>query len=64
MEDFQIRVDSGKLKLFCEPCNIEVYADRERVIQVISNILDNAIKFTVQGTISVSTELLNSHVNV
>jgi signal transduction histidine kinase len=64
LDDFQIRVDSGKLKLFFEPCNIQVYADRERVIQVISNILDNAIKFTLQGIISVTTELVNSHVNV
>ena len=64
LDDFQIRVDSGKLKLFFEPCNIEVYADKARVIQVISNILDNAIKFTVQGIISVSTELVNSNVNV
>lgn len=64
LEDFETRVDSGKLKLTFEPCNIEVFADRARVIQVISNILDNAIKFTVQGIISVDTELVHSNINV
>ena len=32
-----------------------VEADRQRLIQVISNLLDNAIKFTQEGTVTVST---------
>lgn len=31
-----------------------VVADKERITQVISNLLDNAVKFTREGTISVS----------
>ena len=35
-----------------------IKADRERVTQVISNLISNAIKFTQRGTISVSAKLL------
>ena len=34
--------------------NITVEADKERITQVISNLIDNAVKFTEEGTISVS----------
>lgn len=36
--------------------NIDVFvqADRDRISQVISNLLDNALKFTHQGLVSVS----------
>jgi two-component system sensor histidine kinase VicK len=43
---------------------IFVEADRERLIQVISNLLDNAIKFTNDGTISIITEQRDSQVVV
>jgi signal transduction histidine kinase len=33
--------------------NIFVHADRDRIMQVISNLLDNALKFTPQGLLSV-----------
>jgi signal transduction histidine kinase len=33
-----------------------VYADKERIIQVISNLLDNAIKFTEKGSIHITCE--------
>jgi signal transduction histidine kinase len=35
---------------------IVVEADKEKIIQVISNLLNNAIKFTKEGTISIITE--------
>ena len=34
-----------------------IVADKERITQVISNLLDNAVKFTQEGTISVSAEV-------
>jgi signal transduction histidine kinase len=44
--------------------NIFVEADRGRLIQVISNLIDNAIKFTKEGTISIITEKKDSQVIV
>ena len=34
-----------------------VEADRQRLIQVISNLLDNAIKFTEEGAVAISTNI-------
>ena len=39
--------------------SIIIEGDKERIIQVISNILDNAIKFTKEGTISIEVEKSN-----
>jgi two-component system, OmpR family, sensor histidine kinase VicK len=51
--------DSNKLKiLFTEPSEaIFVEADKVRIYQVIANLLNNAIKFTKEGTISVSAKV-------
>jgi signal transduction histidine kinase len=62
IEDYRnhIKKDNIAVKLLYEPNNkdniIFVEADRGRLIQVISNLLDNAIKFTKEGTISIITE--------
>jgi two-component system sensor histidine kinase VicK len=51
--------DSNKLKiLFIEPReSIFVDADKARIYQVIANLLNNAIKFTKEGTISLSVKV-------
>jgi len=36
---------------------IVVHADKDRIAQVLSNLLDNAVRFTNSGTITVSTKL-------
>jgi signal transduction histidine kinase len=41
----------------CIPEAIIVYADKNRVTQVISNLLSNAIKFTKKGTVRVTEEV-------
>src|SRR5215207_8208383 len=66
--------NNGNVKLMYEPANssssssnsnsngsiILVEADRQRLIQVISNLLNNAIKFTKEGTVTVSTTTSSS----
>ena len=47
---------SIKLTHSCSKKSIIVEADRERLNQVISNLVVNAIKFTKEGTISISAQ--------
>ncbi|MFZ0740944.1 MAG: HAMP domain-containing sensor histidine kinase, partial [Nitrososphaeraceae archaeon] len=50
--------DPGKLRMvFYQPKNpVYVSADKTRLYQVIANLLNNAIKFTREGTISINVE--------
>jgi len=55
-------VKNKKLKILYEPTHVKIFADKYRITQVISNIINNAIKFTDQGVITIigkvnSTEL-------
>ncbi len=43
--------------LFQPKDSITVYADRDRIYQVLSNLLNNAIKFTKNGTVTINTSL-------
>jgi two-component system sensor histidine kinase VicK len=55
----QIQIDGRDVKVIYEQPNddnIEVYADKERIMQVLGNLLSNALKFTKQGTITIWTE--------
>ena len=38
-----------------------ILANQERIKQVISNLLDNAIKFTEEGRITLTTEIEDDH---
>ena len=54
--------DSSKnVKILFSPNEpITVFADRDRIYQVLTNLLNNALKFTNNGTVSVNTSLNNS----
>jgi signal transduction histidine kinase len=53
-EQLAVEDRSGKsVKVEYTPKNIPITADKGRIMQVISNLLGNAVKFTTVGTISV-----------
>ena len=70
----QIQKSDGKVKLVYEPeikhtqegkqNLILVDIDRERITQVVWNLLNNAIKFTEEGTITISTRVSDREIIV
>jgi two-component system, OmpR family, sensor histidine kinase VicK len=58
IQDVKDRIDNLKVKLLYDVKGdiISVEADKGRMIQVISNLLNNAIKFTKEGSISINIE--------
>jgi signal transduction histidine kinase len=57
VDDYRKRIANGNVKVIHELANstIIVEADKRRLTQVISNLFDNAIKFTKEGTVTVTT---------
>jgi signal transduction histidine kinase len=59
MNDITLSKDfarNEKIRFSYNSKDILIHADKGRISQVISNLLDNAIKFTTQGTIFVGVE--------
>jgi signal transduction histidine kinase len=60
IEDYKTIIvkDNHNIKLYFKPSHYALFveADKERIAGVISNLLNNAIKFTKKGEIFVSTE--------
>ena len=57
VEHYRKQIANGNVKVMYEPGGgiILVEADKQRLIQVISNLINNAIKFTKEGTVTVTT---------
>ena len=69
----QAKIDSKKIKISHTIKNLRrldgekdliVHADKDRILQVLSNLLGNALKFTVEGEIAITTELKDKEVIV
>ena len=56
--------DNLKVRYEPKDGNIPIEADRNRMTQVISNLLNNAVKFTNEGTITIKTERKDDRVFV
>jgi signal transduction histidine kinase len=50
------RKGKNNVKITYQPRHLPVYADRNRITQVISNLLNNAQKFTSEGYVVVTTD--------
>lgn len=60
---FQFRCPSGVKLVFVDSDELLMaYADHSRVFQVVSNLISNALKFTVSGTISYGYRLVGGEV--
>lgn len=59
-----MRLENKKTQLIHESVDgkILVYADKDRIMQVISNLMSNALKFTMDGTITINTKIINKEV--
>lgn len=56
--------NNSNVKIIFEPKEtIIVYADTDRIHQVLSNLLNNAIKFTKNGTVTINTRIANGSNN-
>jgi signal transduction histidine kinase len=50
------RKGKNNVKITYQPRNLPVYADRNRIAQVISNLLNNALKFTSEGYVMITAD--------
>lgn len=59
--DIQNHISSGdgitkNIDTIYQPVNLRIFADRERINQVISNLISNALKFTENGFIKIKVD--------
>ncbi len=57
VESLRINLEKGvSMETNLDMTDVEISADRDRIIQVLQNILENAIKFTKHGIIRISSK--------
>ena len=63
VRSYSIKIKNHQVKLIFDEQSPVYYitSDKNRVIQVLSNFINNALKFTSQGTITLGYELLPNH---
>lgn len=63
-ENFQVLAEQKKLKLLTDftPEMIEIHLDRDKIIQVLNHLINNALKFTDEGQIRVQLRVRENFV--
>lgn len=56
VDDARKQTGSREVEIQYKPASIIIRADKDRIAEVIWNLLDNAVKFTERGTISMGTK--------
>ena len=64
VRDYGAMLAEKEITLSCEPARVRVTADRSRLTQVFTNLLDNASYFTTKGQISITVQKQGSVVAV
>ena len=65
METFKIPIENKELELLIDaPDLLIIYDDKKRIVQILSNLIGNAIKFTERGKIFISVRKSNRTVKV
>ena len=62
--DRQLSGNPKKLEIIYEPFHCNIFADRARILQVITNLIDNAVKFTDEGQISITAIRHNQSIEI
>lgn len=62
--EFRIECQAKSLGFFCDTHDAIVYSDAVLLGRVIRNILSNAVKFTREGEVSVTTKRINDQVEI
>ena len=59
IEDYSDHITENR-KIIFSGTDVYIDADKEKILQVVSNLLNNALKFTRQGNIEASVEVIGS----
>jgi signal transduction histidine kinase len=61
VSDFRKETNDGSVSILYDAHDLIVYADRDKISQVIHNLISNAVKFTKSGSIIVSAMEQNNN---